>query len=164
MMRARIAVVIPCLDEGITIAKVVRDAQRALPGAEGAHSELATLRDGWRILLLIGHLVREERPLAFFGSLFVLLLVLCLALDVPVVQEFLRTGPVPRLPTALLAAALGLLAFSSLACGLVLDTVTRGRKEMKRSRDLALPGPGAGIEAAQTKESAFEAAPTDWTR
>lgn len=122
------------------------------------------MRDGWRILLLIGHLVREERPLAFFGSLFVLLLVLCLALGVPVVQKFLRTGPVPRLPTALLAAALGLLAFSSLACGLVLDTVTRGRKEMKRSRDLALPGPGAGIEAAQTKESAFEAAPTDWTR
>lgn len=132
------------LELGMPMAEV-ETAYRDRP--PGSRSKLATVRDGWRILLLIAHLVREERPLPFFGFLFVLFLLAALALGLPVVGEFLRTGLVPRLPTALLATGLAILAFSSLVCGLVLDTVTRGRKEMKRLRYLAIPGPGALVAA-----------------
>jgi hypothetical protein len=60
-------------------------------------------------------------------------------LEIPILLTFLQTGLVPRLPTAILGTGLMLLAFLSLTCGLVLDTVTRGRIELKRLQYLAMP-------------------------
>ena len=97
----------------------------------GSASKLRTYSDGLRILRTIVLLVKEERPLQFFAVCALVLAVLSVALAVPVVGTYLRTGLVPRLPTAVLATGLMLLAFLSMACGLILDTVTRGRKEMK---------------------------------
>ena len=107
----------------------------------GSVSKLNTWRDGFRILSTIGYLVREERPLVFFSFFFFLLAAISLLIGTPVVTEYLRTGQVPRLPTAVLAMGLMLLAFLSLTCGLILDTVTRGRWELKRMSYLAFPGP-----------------------
>lgn len=99
---------------------------------KGSASKLRTIADGTRILRLILHLIKEERPLQFFSSIFACLVVASLGLGIPVVTEFLKTGLVGRLPTAVLATGLMILAFLSLMCGLVLDTVTRGRRELKR--------------------------------
>jgi glycosyltransferase involved in cell wall biosynthesis len=107
----------------------------------GSVSKLNTWRDGFRILFTIVALVREERPLIFFTGLFVLLALFSLVIGTPVVLEYFRTGLVPRMPTAVLATGLMLLAFLSLASGLILDTVTRGRWELKRVAYLAIPGP-----------------------
>ena len=107
----------------------------------GSVSKLNTWLDGIRILATILYLVREERPLVFFSGFFVLLAGASLFTGTPVVTEFLRTGLVPRLPTAVLATGLMLLAFLSLTAGLILDTVTRGRWEQKRMAYLAMPGP-----------------------
>ncbi|HUN46631.1 MAG TPA: glycosyltransferase family 2 protein [Stellaceae bacterium] len=112
----------------------------------GSVSKLRTYRDAIRILRAIFLLLKEERPLAFFTGAFAVLGVLALGLAAPIVVTFIKTGLVPRLPTAVLATGLMLLAFLSLACGLILDTVTRGRKEMKRLQYLALPAVGAGRE------------------
>ncbi|MCC7047643.1 MAG: glycosyltransferase [Alphaproteobacteria bacterium] len=109
---------------------------------EGSASKLNTYRDGWRILMLILRLFREERPLQFFGYIFVSLFVLSLLISVPVVFTYLETGLVPRLPTAVLATGVMLLAFLSLVCGLILDTVTRGRRELRRLSYLAIPATG----------------------
>jgi glycosyltransferase involved in cell wall biosynthesis len=98
----------------------------------GSESKLNTFRDGVRILRTILHLLKEERPLLFFGALFALLAITSVALAVPVVTEFWRTGLVRRFPTAILASALMLLAFMLLTSGLILDTVTLGRREAKR--------------------------------
>jgi len=98
----------------------------------GSASKLHTIGDGMRILRLIVHLVKEERPLQLFSAIFGTLAAVSLALGVPVVMQFLATGMVPRLPTAVLATGLMILAFLCLFCGLVLDTVTRGRRELKR--------------------------------
>jgi len=94
---------------------------------EGSVSKLSTYRDGFKILFTIASLVREERPLIFFASIFVLLAAFSLLIGTPVVIEYFRTGFVPRLPTALVAVGAMVLAFLSLASGLILDTVTRGR-------------------------------------
>jgi glycosyltransferase involved in cell wall biosynthesis len=107
----------------------------------GSVSKLNTYRDGFRILRTILHLVREERPLVFFTTLFALLAATSILATLPLIQDYLRTGLVPRLPTAILATGLMLLAFLSLTCGLILDTVTRGRWEQKRMAYLAIPGP-----------------------
>jgi glycosyltransferase involved in cell wall biosynthesis len=107
----------------------------------GSVSKLNTWRDGFRILSTIGYLVREERPLVFFSFFFLVLAALSLVVGTPVVTEYLRTGQVPRLPTAVLATGVMLLGFLSLTCGLILDTVTRGRWELKRMAYLAIPGP-----------------------
>jgi glycosyltransferase involved in cell wall biosynthesis len=107
----------------------------------GSVSKLNTYRDGFRILGTIVHLVREERPLVFFSGFFVLLALVSLLVGTPVVIEYLRTGLVPRFPTAVLATGLMLLAFLSLMAGLILDTVTQGRWEQKRMAYLAIPGP-----------------------
>jgi len=104
----------------------------------GSHSKLRTLRDGLRIIWTIFVLVKEERPLAFFSTIFALLMATSLILAAPIVVTFIETGVVPRLPTAVLATGAMLLAFLSLACGLILDTVTRGRKEMKQLHYLLL--------------------------
>lgn len=112
---------------------------RARPA--GSTSKLNTWRDGFRILNAILLLVRRERPLPFFALIALLLAGTGLVLAIPVLQTFLETGLVPRLPTAVLSMGLVLLAFLSLACGLILDTVTRGRVEAKRMAYLSIPAP-----------------------
>jgi glycosyltransferase involved in cell wall biosynthesis len=108
----------------------------------GSVSKLNTWGDGFRILFTIAALVREERPLVFFAGVFALLAIASLLVGTPVIIDYFRTGLVPRLPSAVLATALMLLGFLSLASGLILDTVTRGRWELKRTAYLRIPGPG----------------------
>lgn len=107
----------------------------------GSASKLRTYTDGLRILRTIVLLVKDERPLGFFSLAAAALVLLGTVLGVPVIAEFVQTGLVPRLPTAVLATGLFVLAFLSLACGLILDSVTRGRKELKRMAYLAIPAP-----------------------
>ena len=109
----------------------------------GSVSKLNTWGDGFRILATIAYLVREERPLVFFTTIFAFLATASIVAGTPVVTEYLNTGLVPRLPTAVLAVGLMVLAFLSMACGLILDTVTRGRWETKRTAYLAILGPKA---------------------
>ncbi|MDP6437181.1 MAG: glycosyltransferase family 2 protein [Gammaproteobacteria bacterium] len=99
---------------------------------EGSESKLSTFTDGFRILKTIAILIKEERPLQFFSGLFGLFSVTSIILAIPVLTTYLETGLVPRFPTAILATGMMLLGFMSLACGLILDTVTRGRQELKR--------------------------------
>jgi glycosyltransferase involved in cell wall biosynthesis len=101
------------------------------PRAIGSTSKLATYRDGYRILRTILNLLKNERPLLFFGSAFLFLELLSVVLAYPIVVHFIETGLVPRFPTAILATGIGLIGFISLTCGLVLDTVSRGRWETK---------------------------------
>ncbi|HYH38403.1 MAG TPA: glycosyltransferase family 2 protein [Azospirillum sp.] len=110
---------------------------------EGSVSKLRTYRDGFRILRTILVLVKEERPLPFFATIFGVLAALSLMLVVPIFLTYFQTGLVPRLPTAVLATGTMVLAFLSLTCGLILDTVTHGRKEMKRLRYLSIPAPNS---------------------
>ena len=107
----------------------------------GSQSKLHTFRDGWRILRTIFFLVKEERPLQFFSLVTAALAVAAIVLGWPLLTEYLRTGLVPRFPTAILATGLTILAFVSFIAGLILDTVTHGRREMKRLHYLALQGP-----------------------
>ncbi len=108
----------------------------------GSVSKLNTIRDGIRILRTILALIQRERPLAFFGLAGLAMMAVAVGLFIPVLAEFLRTGLVPRLPTAILSAGLVLGGLLSLAAGLILDTVTRGRLEAKRMAYLAIRGPG----------------------
>ncbi len=105
----------------------------------GSVSKLNTYRDGLRILRTIVMLVKEGRPFAFFASCAAVLAAAALLLALPVVKDWFETGLVPRLPTAVLATGLMLSAFLSLTCGLILDSVARGRIEMKRLAYLAIP-------------------------
>jgi hypothetical protein len=116
--------------------------------AAGSTSKLHSVRDGIRILRLIFMLVKDERPIPFFSLAALVLFLGGLILGIPVVLEFLRTGLVPRLPTAILSACLVMLSFLSVACGLILDSVARGRREMKRLLYLAIPGPPASLDGA----------------
>jgi glycosyltransferase involved in cell wall biosynthesis len=109
---------------------------------EGSFSKLNTYRDGVRILRAIVSLFRDERPLAFFSIFALVLSVIAIIIIVPVINTFLQTGLVPRLPTAILSATLMLLAFLSLVCGLILDTVSQGRREQKRLAYLRYVAPG----------------------
>jgi hypothetical protein len=136
---------------GIETEMTVHSVRMLMPMAEidthykerppGSVSKLSTYKDGFKILFTIAALVREERPLIFFGGLFALFALAALLLGAPVVLHFWRFHDVPRLPTAVLSAVLMLVAFLALASGLILDTVTRGRWEAKRMRYLAIPGP-----------------------
>jgi glycosyltransferase involved in cell wall biosynthesis len=108
---------------------------------EGSASKLSTYRDGWRILKTIGTLYRVERPVLFYGGIAGLLLLTAIVLAVPLLITYLDTGLVPRLPTAILATGLVIVAVLSFFAGLILDTVTRGRREMRRLAYLAYPAP-----------------------
>jgi len=110
---------------------------------EGSASKLSTLQDGAKILRLIGVLIKEERPLSFFGVIGLVLFLTAVVLFIPVYIEYLHTGLVRRFPTAVLATGLVLAAILSVACGLILSTVTLGRREMKRLTYLQQPGAGA---------------------
>jgi glycosyltransferase involved in cell wall biosynthesis len=109
---------------------------------EGSESKLNTYRDGWRILNTIIKLFRYERPLAFFGSIATLLAAMALVIAFPLFVTYLETGLVPRFPTAILATGLIILAALNGFCGLILDTVVRGRLEVRRLAYLAYPAPG----------------------
>ena len=108
----------------------------------GSTSKLHTLSDGLRILRTIMMLVKQERPLQSFGITGAILATSGLGFGLPVVLEFLHSGAVPRLPTALLATGLVLAASLSFVCGLVLEQVARGRKELKRLAYLSIPAIG----------------------
>ncbi len=106
---------------------------------EGSESKLSTYRDGWRILRTILTLFRIEKPLAFFGIIGAVLAIIAIGISIPLFVTFVKTGLVPRLPTAVLAMGIMLLAFLNGFCGLILDTVVRGRREMRRLAYLAHP-------------------------
>ncbi len=109
---------------------------------EGSASKLSTYRDGWRILKTIGTLYRIERPVLFYGSVGALILMLALVLAVPLALTYLDTGLVPRVPTAILITGMTIVAVLCFFTGLILDTVTRGRREVRRLAYLAHRAPG----------------------
>jgi len=109
---------------------------------EGSASKLSTYRDGWRILWTIASLFRLEKPMLFFGLIGAALALLAIILAIPLGLTYLQTGLVPRLPTALLATGLMILAFLNGFCGLILATVVRGRREVRRLAYLSFAAPG----------------------
>jgi glycosyltransferase involved in cell wall biosynthesis len=109
---------------------------------EGSHSKLSTWGDGWRIMKTILHLFRIERPVIFYGSFSLFLAALAIVLSIPLAVTYFKTGLVPRFPTAILATGLMILAALSFFAGLILDTVVRGRREVRRLHYLSLPAPG----------------------
>ncbi|MBI1340127.1 glycosyltransferase [bacterium] len=125
---------------------------------EGSVSKLNTIKDGVRILSTIGRLMRDERPLWFFGSLSIAGATLSLSLGLPVVLEFLGTGFVDRYPTAFLAAAIMVLSGVSLTSGVVLETVALGRREMKRLAYNQIESLAAKLERLDRSQSDVEAA------
>jgi hypothetical protein len=106
---------------------------------EGSDSKLRTYHDGFLILWRMFVLFKEVRPLPFFSIIFVLLALLSLVLGYPVISEYFETGLVPRIPTALLSTGVMISALLSLFAGIILDSVSRGRKEVKRLNYLSLP-------------------------
>lgn len=124
------------LELRMPIAEVMTPYRERPPASS---SKLRTIPDGIRIMRLIMRLVREERPFEFFMIIAVFLALASIVLAVPIFAEYLRTGLVPRLPTAVLSTGLMLLSFLSLTCGLILSTVTRGRMEAKRLHYLNTP-------------------------
>lgn len=151
----RFAKTFPALSAGFDIETelTVHTLSLNMPAAEidtayaarpaGSVSKLNTWRDGFRILRAIVNLFRDERPLAFFSLFASALAAASVVLVIPIIITFLQTGLVPRLPTAVLAASLMLLAFLSLVSGLILDTVSQGRREMKRLHYLQYRPPSA---------------------
>lgn len=120
----------------LPIAEVMTQYRERPPDSA---SKLRTISDGTRIARLIMRLIREERPLEFFSSVAIVLAITATLLAIPLLIEYLATGLVPRLPTAVLSTGLMVLSFLSLTCGLVLATVTRGRIEAKRLQYLTVP-------------------------
>jgi glycosyltransferase involved in cell wall biosynthesis len=114
---------------------------------EGSISKLNTWSDGLRILLTIVELYRSERPLAFFSLLGSALAAMSILLSIPLIATYLETGLVPRIPTAILSTGLMILAFLSVAVGFVLDTVTRGRREVKLLAYLSYPVASRAVRA-----------------
>ncbi|MGD0023723.1 MAG: glycosyltransferase family 2 protein [Xanthobacteraceae bacterium] len=108
----------------------------------GSASKLSTWSDGFRILWSVLKLYRAERPLALFGAFGIALAIMSIGLAIPIFITYVQEGLVPRLPTAVLSTGLMVLAFLAIACGLILDTVTRGRREAKLIAYLALRAPG----------------------
>ena len=141
----------PALSSGFEIETelTVHTLELKLPFAEeytlygsrppGSESKLKTFTDGWRVLGTAILLFKEVRPFLFFGIISVFLGLISLILTLPVLMTYLSTGLVPRFPTFILAASIMLLAFLSFTCGLILDSVARGRREVKRMTYLSYP-------------------------
>ncbi|MEI9941325.1 MAG: glycosyltransferase [Pseudomonadota bacterium] len=121
---------------------------------EGSTSKLNTYRDGVRILRVMLTLFKNERPVAFFGVNAIVLALLSVGLAIPIFITFFETGRVPRFPTAIASASIMMLAFLALVCGFILDTVTRGRREMKRLAYLTMQAPQAALADAAATRSA----------
>lgn len=128
------------LELGMPIDEIPTSYRARPPGSS---SKLSTFKDGFRILWLIGKLVKEERPLQSFSLVAIALAALSVVLAAPLISEWMRTGLVPRFPTAILSTGLMILAFLALASGFILETVTHGRREMKRMRYLEIAAPRA---------------------
>ena len=109
----------------------------------GSTSKLRTFRDGWRILMTITNLVRNERPLLFFSLVGLVLAVIAIILGIPVILDFKHTGLVPRFPTAILCTGLIVISVLCVATGLILDLVSHVRREAKRLTYLGYPSPQA---------------------
>jgi glycosyltransferase involved in cell wall biosynthesis len=122
----------------MAIAEVDTNYKERPPGST---SKLRTFRDGWRILLTITNLLRNERPLLFFALVGWLFIAVAVALGIPVVIEYARTGFVPRVPTAILCTGLVVIAVLCFATGLILDLVAHVRREAKRLAYLQYPSP-----------------------
>ncbi len=105
----------------------------------GSVSKLKTLSDGWRVLGTAILLFKEIRPFLFFGLIFILLSLISIALSIPVFMTYLETGLVPRFPTVIVSVSVLSLGFVSFTCGLILDSVARGRRELKRMTYLSVP-------------------------
>lgn len=129
---------IHALELRMLVADVETPYRSRPPGSE---SKLNTFRDGFRIMRTIIAIVKGEKPLLFFGFISFVLFCVAVLIFIPVLLEYLKTGLVPRLPTAILSTGLVISALVSLACGLVLSTVTLGRQEMKRLVYLSHPAP-----------------------
>jgi glycosyltransferase involved in cell wall biosynthesis len=127
---------IHALELRMPVAEVIT-AYAARP--EGSTSKLSTYRDGWRILRTIVNLFRLERPILFFGSIGVFALLVAIILAIPLALTYAQTGLVPRLPTAVLVTGLGIGAMLCFFTGLILDTVVRGRREVRRLAYLGIP-------------------------
>jgi glycosyltransferase involved in cell wall biosynthesis len=121
-------IAINALELELPIGHVKGDYKSRPPGS---NSKLRTFKDGFRILSLILKLLRHERPIQLFGFVSIVFFVLSLALGIPVVLEYIQTGLVSRFPTAFLSMGIMLLSFFSITTGIILDTVTRGRREMR---------------------------------
>jgi glycosyltransferase involved in cell wall biosynthesis len=148
----------PVLSDGFEIETelTVHALELAMPVAEvetpyyarpeGSFSKLNTWGDGFRILRTIIRLYRSEKPLRFFTAVGGFLALVAIGLAIPIVINYLETGLVPRLPTAVLSTGLMIVAVLSVSSGLVLDTVTRGRREMKLLAYLSQPPLGGASE------------------
>ncbi|WP_299328130.1 glycosyltransferase family 2 protein [Parasphingopyxis sp.] len=111
---------------------------------EGSESKLSTYRDGFRILNTMATLFRMERPVLFFGAIAAILALAAIILAVPLAITYAQTGLVPRVPTAILSTGLIILASLNLFAGLILDTVVRGRRELRRLAYLGFSAPQSG--------------------
>jgi hypothetical protein len=129
---------IHALELQLPVAEVVTPYRIRITGST---SKLRTYVDGLRIVRLIVVLYKNERPMRFFSAIGGVLLAVALGLGIPLVVTFIKTGLVPRQPTAILATGLVLLSALSFIAGIILDTVTRGRLEMRRLAYLAVPPP-----------------------
>ncbi len=127
-------ITVHALDLRVPTAEIVT---RYFERPEGSTSKLSTYRDGLRILAAMARMFRDVRPLPFFSGCALLFALVGLALGAEVIAEFVATGLVPRLPTAVLATGLMLIASLSLVCGIILESVARGRREAKRLAYLA---------------------------
>jgi glycosyltransferase involved in cell wall biosynthesis len=151
----------PVLSDGFEIETelTVHALELGLPAAEvptpyyarptGSQSKLNTWADGLRILRTIVRLYRSERPLTFFSGIGVSLAIMSIGFAIPVILTYLREGIVPRLPTAILSTGLMLSALLAIACGLILDTVTRARREIKLLAYLGQRPPGPDWDRRQ---------------
>jgi hypothetical protein len=163
VMSRRFVKSFPCLATGFEIETeiTIHALQLQMPIEEspvayrdrrpGSLSKLNTVKDGARIAWLIQALLRAERPTIFFGTIFILLTVPALLMGASIYFEFLRTGLVARFPTAILCTGMVLLACLSAACGLILETVSLGRREAKRMVYLSLQAVNAHFAGAMRR-------------
>lgn len=128
----------------------IETAYRARP--ENSTSKLSTWRDGFRILRMIGFLVKEEKPLQFFSAVAALVFLPSLIVFFSVLSDYFATGQVARFPSLFAALSGFVIAALSLVCALILDTISRGRRETRRLRYLSLPAPGATIAQAPAQD------------
>ena len=117
----------------------VETAYAARP--QGSQSKLSTYSDGWRILRTIVTLYRVERPSLYYGAMGAFLVAFAILLAIPLVVTYVQTGLVPRFPTAIMVTGIIIIAVLCFFAGLILDTVTRGRRELRRLSYLSLPAP-----------------------
>lgn len=122
----------------------------------GSFSKLSTIRDGFRILRMIGLLVREERPLQFFASASALSFFTSALLAIPVIIKYIESNSVPRFPSLIVSVGLSVIGILAICCGLILDTVSRARLEHRRIAYLSVPGPGAFATANSARPSSAQ--------